>query len=92
MILGVMKTIMPYRSEKIQLIKDDVLVMFTDGISEAMNKNGKEYSDEALEKLSLESAGETSENIMKKIQSEVQRFTDGANQSDDITLVIVKVK
>mgnify|MGYP003444757549 FL=1 len=92
MILGVMKTLMQYRSEKIQLMKDDVIVMFTDGISEAMNKKGEEFSDAALEKLSLESVGDTSENIMKKIQSEVQKFTDGANQSDDITLVVVKVK
>ena len=92
MILGVMKTIMQYRSEKIQLMKDDVIVMFTDGISEAMNKKGEEFSDAALEKLSLESVGDTSENIMKKIQSEVQKFTDGANQSDDITLVVIKVK
>ena len=92
MILGVMKTLMQYRSEKIQLMKDDVIVMFTDGISEAMNKKGEEFSDPALEKLSLESVGDTSENIMKKIQSEVQKFTDGANQSDDITLVVVKVK
>lgn len=92
MILGVMKTAIPYRSEKIQLIKDDVLVMFTDGISEAMNKKGEEFSDESLEKLSLELAGGTSENIMHKIQSEVQKFTNGANQSDDLTLVVIKVK
>jgi len=91
-ILGVMKTIIPYKSEKIQLLKDDVIVMFTDGISEAMNKKGEEFSDETLEKLSLELAGETSENIIKRIQSEVQKFTDGANQSDDITLVVIKVK
>lgn len=92
MILGVMKTAIPYRSEKIKLIKDDVLVMFTDGISEAMNKKGEEFSDESLEKLSLELAGGTSENIMNKIQSEVQKFTNGANQSDDLTLVVIKVK
>ncbi|HEX9250849.1 MAG TPA: GAF domain-containing SpoIIE family protein phosphatase [Ignavibacteriaceae bacterium] len=92
MILGVMKTIIPYRSETVQLLKDDVIVMFTDGISEAMNKKGEEFSDESLEKLSLESTGDTSENIIKKIQGAVQKFTDGANQSDDITLVVVKVK
>ncbi|MCK7528433.1 MAG: serine/threonine-protein phosphatase [Ignavibacteriales bacterium] len=50
MILGVMKTIMPYRSEKIQLMKDDVIVLFTDGISEAMNRKGEEFSDEAIGK------------------------------------------
>ncbi|RPI65058.1 MAG: hypothetical protein EHM44_01755 [Ignavibacteriales bacterium] len=92
MILGVMKTMMPYRSEKIQLMKDDVLVMFTDGISEAMNKKSEEFSDEALEKLSLEMASASAETILKGIQNEVQKFTDGANQSDDITLVVLKVK
>lgn len=92
MILGVMKTLIPYRSEKIQLIKDDVIVMFTDGITEAMNKKGEEYSDTSLEKLSLEISKETSENIINKIQLDVQKFTDGASQSDDITLVVIKVK
>lgn len=92
MILGVMKTIMPYKSESIQLQKDDVLVLFTDGISEAMNKKSEEFSDETLEKLSLEMAGASAEIILQKIQSEVQSFTSGANQSDDITLMVVKVK
>jgi len=91
MILGVMKTTIPYRSEKIQLIKKDVLVMFTDGISEAMNKKSEEFSDEALEKISLEMAGASAQTILERILSEVQKFTDGANQSDDITLVVVKV-
>jgi sigma-B regulation protein RsbU (phosphoserine phosphatase) len=92
MILGVMKTMIPYKSESVQLQKDDVLVMFTDGISEAMNKRGEEFSDESLEKISLEMANKSAENILKRIQCEVQNFADGANQSDDITLVVVKVK
>jgi len=92
MILGVMKTLMPYKSESIQLQKDDVLVMFTDGISEAMNRKGEEFSDERLEKFAKEIVNESANNILNKIQTEVQKFTDGANQSDDITLVVVKVK
>ena len=69
MILGVMKTIIPYRSEKIQLIKKDVLVMFTDGISEAMNKKSEEFSDEALEKISLEMSGASAQTILERILS-----------------------
>lgn len=92
MILGVMKTLMPYKSESIQLQKDDVLVMFTDGISEAMNRKGEEFSDERLEKLAKEIVNESVNNILNRIQTEVHKFTDGANQSDDITLVVVKVK
>lgn len=92
MILGVMKTLMPYKSESIQLEKDDVLVMFTDGISEAMNRKGEEFSDERLERFAKEIVNESANNILNRIQTEVQKFTDGANQSDDITLVVVKVK
>lgn len=92
MILGVMKTMTPYKSESIQLKKDDVLVMFTDGISEAMNKKSEEFSDEALEKLSLEMAGASADAILKEIQIKVQKFANGAHQSDDITLLVVKVK
>jgi len=80
MILGVMKTLMPYKSESIQLQKDDVLIMFTDGISEAMNRKGEEFSDERLEKFAKEIVNESANNILNKIQTEVQKFTDGANQ------------
>ena len=62
-----MKTVIPYTSEKLQLEKDDVIVLFTDGVSEAMNKQGDEFSDEKLEKLSLnlvlKSADEISDTI-----------------------------
>ncbi|HMN48555.1 MAG TPA: SpoIIE family protein phosphatase [Ignavibacteriaceae bacterium] len=91
-ILGVMKTFIPYKSETVQLKSDDVLILFTDGISEAMNKNGEEFSDEALEKLALSLSGKPAEEILQEIKNEVQHFAEGAPQSDDITLVVIKVK
>lgn len=92
MILGVMKTIMPYNSDTIQLQKDDVLVLFTDGISEAMNARGEEFSDQKLEELVKDISNLSTNEILDKIKSEVQMFTTGAVQSDDITLMIIKVK
>ena len=53
-ILGVMKTITPYISDEIELQEDDVIVLFTDGVSEAMNTEGEEFSDERLESTSFE--------------------------------------
>lgn len=91
-ILGVMKTLMPYNSEIIQLQKDDVLVMFTDGISEAMNKKGEEFSDSLLESICIKSAGSSANEIMNKIKNEVKKFADGTTQSDDITLVVLKAR
>ena len=92
MILGVMKTIMPYNTETLQLQKEDVLVLFTDGISEAMNAGGEEFSDQKLEELAKEISNLSTIEILDKIKREVQKFTAGAVQSDDITLMIIKVK
>lgn len=92
MILGVMKTIMPYKSELVQLEKDDVLILFTDGISEAMNEKDEEFSDKTLESLAMSITDKSADEILKEIQSEVQKFVSNAPQSDDITLVVIKVK
>lgn len=91
-ILGVMKTVIPYESEELQLQKDDVIVFFTDGISEAMNSNGEEFSDERLEKIAIEATGSCSKDILNKIRNEVLDFVSGAVQSDDLTMIVVKVK
>ena len=91
MILGVMKTSIPYISETIQLQKNDVIVLFTDGVSEAMNKKGEEFSDEKLESLALSLSDLSSSQIISSINAEVQAFTSGTSQSDDITLLVLKV-
>lgn len=91
-ILGVMNTVFPYQSEIVQLQSDDVLILFTDGISEAMNKNGEEFTDKKLEELALSITSESSERILQKIKQEVQTFAEGTIQSDDMTMVVIKVK
>ncbi len=91
-ILGVMKTMIPYLSEKLQLEKDDMIILFTDGVSEAMNQSGEEFSDERLEKLSLSLVEKSAAEISSAIQNEVSKFAFGTVQSDDITLIVIKVK
>ncbi|GBD88564.1 phosphoserine phosphatase RsbU [bacterium BMS3Abin03] len=92
MVLGVIETTMPYVSETVNLLKDDVLILFTDGVSEAMNANDEEFSDELLEKLVVELSNKNSNEILETIKSEVQNFSKGTTQSDDITLIVLKVK
>jgi sigma-B regulation protein RsbU (phosphoserine phosphatase) len=92
MILGVMETTIPYDSETINLQKDDVIVLFTDGISEAMNKEFEEFSDERLEENSVKLSSFSAKEILDGITNEVTHFTKGASQSDDITMVVLKVK
>ncbi len=91
-IFGVVESTIPYISETLSLQKDDVIVLFTDGISEAMNKREEEYSDERLEETAIRLASGTVNEILEGIKKEVYEFANGAPQSDDITMVILKVK
>ncbi len=91
MIMGVLPTVMPYKSEIMKLEKDDILILFTDGITEAMNENDEEYSDERLEQLALGIKPESAEETLNMILDDVKKFTHGTEQSDDITALVVKV-
>jgi sigma-B regulation protein RsbU (phosphoserine phosphatase) len=91
-IFGVMKTFIPYSSEVVKLQGNDVIILFTDGITEAMSKNHEEFSDERLERIVLNLTSKSAEEILKAIKKEVQIYTMGAPQSDDLTLVVIKVK
>ena len=71
---------------------DDVLILFTDGISEAVNPQGEEYSDEKLEETALRLSSGSASEILEGIKKEVHDYAKGAPQSDDITMVVMKVK
>lgn len=91
MILGVMPTLVPYCMTTIQLQKDDWLVLFTDGITEAMSIENEEYSDDRLEKLILNTNVASAGELLQTMLNDVEIFTNGAEQSDDITSLIIKV-
>lgn len=90
MILGVMKTLMPYKSKRIQLEKGDTVILFSDGITEAMNESGEEFSDERLEQLAVDLSDKNADEILRIIKEEVKSFTKDTEQSDDITLMVIK--
>lgn len=92
MILGVMQTMIPYVSETIQLFENDSIILFTDGITEAMNLKWEEFSDERLETLVLQHSHLNASDLLSVIRKNVEDFTLSAEQSDDITSMVIKVK
>jgi sigma-B regulation protein RsbU (phosphoserine phosphatase) len=70
----------------------DVFVFYTDGISESMNKNGEEFGEERLGQLINQNAQESAHALLETITKEVTGFAGGANQHDDFTMVVVRVK
>jgi len=91
-ILGVMRTIVPYIFEEVELKKNDVIILYTDGVSEAMNLKNEEYSEEKLQEVAESLVDKTAEEILNGIKEDVQIFTQGNIQSDDITMIVIKVR
>ncbi|MFN0157949.1 MAG: GAF domain-containing SpoIIE family protein phosphatase [Bacteroidota bacterium] len=91
MILGIIPTTVPYEQATVQLQHGDLLVLFTDGVSEAMSKVSEEYGEERLEQLLTKRMDEPAQQISDAMHQDIVEFTKGAPQSDDITMMIVKV-
>jgi sigma-B regulation protein RsbU (phosphoserine phosphatase) len=78
------------KTGEIKLAKDDLVVFYTDGITEAMNKKLEEYGEERLRAVIMENRNMTVKQIIGTVISDVGRFVDGYPQHDDMTMVIVK--
>jgi len=79
-----------FQSRKLQMSPGDCIVLYTDGVTEAFNKEGEEYEEFRLENLLKSFQSQTVEIIVKGIESDVNNFANGAEQSDDITLLALK--
>jgi len=69
----------------------DRLLLFTDGITEAKNREGEIFGTNRLKKLFVETANMTIEEAKDDIVCQWGEFTRGTSQTDDVTLVIVEV-
>lgn len=76
---------LPFAGEKLTIEKGERLLLYTDGIPEAMTIDEEEYSDDRLEKFFIANQPGDSSEFIRKIVADVKSFTGGAPQSDDIT-------
>ena len=90
-IVGIVEDI-EYHETTLTLEKGDTLLMFTDGVNEAMNPQFEEYGDERLEKTLERVAQGSSQQIIDAVKDDVKAFVGDAEQSDDITLLAIKRK
>jgi sigma-B regulation protein RsbU (phosphoserine phosphatase) len=88
--LGVIDTI-DLESVAVPLNPGDVVVLYTDGVTEATDDNDQEYGVTRLRDLVMVSRDLPAREIITKIVQDVIRFTGSGPQFDDITLMILKV-
>ena len=79
-----------YRSEYALMAKGDLLLLYTDGITEASNEREGMYGEQRLVQALRENRGKTPREVCAAILEEVQLFSKDAEYSDDKTLVVIK--
>jgi len=78
--------------EKLTLRQDDMLVIYTDGITEAMNHGGDCFGDARLASLVGQHADLPADELRERILREIDAFTESAPQQDDMTMVVLRVE
>jgi len=79
-----------YEVKKVTLNPGDTAILFTDGITESRNKEKKDFEEKGLIKSLRKHSKLSAQKILEKIYEELDSFTSGTDQMDDMTLVIIK--
>ena len=79
------------RKEDVKLEAGDILLLYTDGITEASNHQGLLWGEDNLADIIRGNANSSAEQLIQKILQAMKAHTDGSRLEDDVTLVIAKV-
>ena len=80
----------PLTEVDIQLEKGDLIVYYTDGLTEAENPTGDYYGEERLLNAVMKVAGKSAIEVRDYILSDVEKFCDGQPPFDDLTMLAVR--
>ena len=80
-----------FKTEHISLKPGDTLFLYTDGVTEARNRNEEMYGERRLLEAMQRAPNEKVTDMIHYISAEVTRHADNAPQSDDITMLAIKI-
>ncbi len=80
----------PYGEQNASLAPGDLLVLYSDGVTEANNPDFDEFSEERFIRVLSENRARSAREIVDAVTAALKEFTAGAPQADDITLVVAK--
>jgi len=89
MIVGIMPD-RPYEAQERQLSPGDVLVLYTDGVTEAFNPEHEMFGEERLVEVVRAHATASAQELVEAIETAVTAFAGQAPQSDDLTLLVMR--
>lgn len=91
LVLGFMRSHTYQRAEH-TLAPGETLVIYSDGVTEAMNPSSEQFEEERLYDLAKKHQNDGANAVLDRVINEVKRFAGEREQSDDITLLIVRRK
>lgn len=80
------------QEQEIDLVENDTLILYTDGVTEAKNRELEDFGEKRLSTLVIENGNKSADEIANCIVHDVTVFSSSHSQYDDITLVILKWK
>jgi sigma-B regulation protein RsbU (phosphoserine phosphatase) len=90
MVLGLLPDVV-YEQTVVKVAPGDILLLYTDGVTECMNANDEEFGEDRLALALREHRGESAADIVDAIMRAVNEWGSDAGQSDDITMVVAKI-
>ena len=81
-----------YSNNEIYLSPGDVLFLYTDGVTEAVNHDLELYGEDRLLKCMEGNYGMEPELLLRAVRRDIDDFASGMEQYDDITMVVLKIK
>jgi serine phosphatase RsbU (regulator of sigma subunit) len=88
--LGMFDFGIPFTGQKTTMNSGDRLFLYTDGIPEAMNENEEEYSDAKMIKFFENHSDKPTKEFVDELVNDIKSYAGNAQQSDDITVLILK--
>ena len=82
----------PYDEETVSLAPGDWLIVFSDGVSEALSAAGDEYGEARIVTVVQQNAAAEPQQMLEAIFADVRAFATGAAQSDDITAMVLRYR
>ena len=81
-----------FEIQELKMKKDDVLVFYTDGVTEAWNTHQEQYEEVRLKNIISENVQLSAEEILSAIEDDVKKHVGKAQQSDDFTCGVLKIR
>ena len=81
-----------YEQATIELAPEELVLMYTDGVSEAMNASGEEFGEERMKAFLLKHRALNPQELLERLEAEVVAFRGSDEFEDDFTLLLARVE